>query len=248
VKKVVKRYAGSALMTKPDLAESIIKAVASVLKDEGIPLTVKIRSGWDFDNINAVPFAQMAEAAGADAIVVHPRTRSQFFSGLSDWDIIRQVKNAVNVPVVGNGDLNVPEDIVRMYTETGCDSVMIGRGALGKPWLFQSIKDYLRKEHSFLLGLESMQGDSASNPIPDLKIDDTFKLQIMFEHIDRTIENENDYNALIPLRGHFAHYTKGFTNGAKARQIIFSTTDPKLIKKTLQDLFEHSQHCDHEIE
>jgi tRNA-dihydrouridine synthase B len=209
VKKVVKRYAGSALMLKPDLAEQIIKEVKLVLKDEGIPLTVKIRAGWDEQNINAVPFAQMAESAGADVIIVHPRTRSQLFTGKRDWDIIRQVKESVKVPVVGNGDINTKEDAEQMFNETKCDSVMLGRGALGKPWIFRELK------------------------APEYHISDQEKLQIMFEHIDKVLEHEKDPRALIPMRAHFAFYTKGFANGATARKIIFGSVDPEEIKRTL---------------
>jgi tRNA-dihydrouridine synthase len=241
VKKVVKRYAGSALMLKPDLAEMIIKEVCKVLNDVGIPLTVKIRAGWDFDNLNAVPFAQMAEAAGASVITVHPRTRSQFFTGLSNWDVIRQVKEAVSVPVVGNGDILTPEDALRMYAETKCDSIMIGRGALGKPWIFQVVKDYLN----------GIEGYGATTHLPHFSrleigttkggeitscIDNAFKLQIMMEHVDKTIEFEQDHNALVPLRGHMAYYTKGFTHGARARQVIFGSVDPEVIKNTLREL------------
>jgi len=221
VKKVVKRYAGSALMLKPELAEQIIKEVCNVLNQEGIPLTVKIRAGWDFDNINAVPFAQMAEAAGASVITVHPRTRSQFFTGKSNWDIIRQVKEAVSVPVVGNGDICSPDDVIAMYRQTNCDSVMIGRAALGRPWIFQEIKDAF---------------DHASSGKACFSNED--RLNIMLEHIDKVVEHEQDPKALAPMRAHFAHYTKGFTNGAMARKIIFNTIDPNVIKETLHKLVE----------
>ena len=215
VKKVVKRYAGSALMLKPELAEQIIKAVSSVLNDLGIPLTVKIRAGWDFDSINAVPFAQMAEASGAAAIIVHPRTRSQFFTGLSNWDIIKQVKEAVNVPVVGNGDINTTEDVVKMYEQTNCDSIMIGRGSLGKPWIFNKMKS---TNHQY------------SEP------EAQYVFSIICEHIDKVLEHYKDPRALIPMRAHFAYYTKGYENGSKARQRIFASTDAEEIKKIMEDL------------
>ncbi|MCL2064706.1 MAG: tRNA dihydrouridine synthase DusB [Candidatus Cloacimonetes bacterium] len=212
VKKVVKRYAGSALMMKPELSEEIIKEVCKVLNDVNIPLTVKIRAGWDFDSINAVPFAQMVESAGASAIIVHPRTRSQFFTGVSNWAIITQVKEAVQIPVIGNGDIHNKEEALRMYNETGCDSVMIGRGALGKPWVFEEIK-----------GRSSAEIENR-------------KLQIIHKHIDLVLEHYQDPRALIPMRAHFAYYTKGYINGSKARQIIFASIDPEEIKITMEKL------------
>lgn len=220
VKKVVKRYAGSALMLKPELASDIIKSVSEILDDLDIPLTVKIRAGWDENNINAISFAEMAEKSGAKAIAVHPRTRSQHFSGHSDWSIIKQVKQTVNIPVIGNGDINSPEDAVKMFEETGCDSIMLGRGALGKPWIFQEIRDYLDNE------------DKRINYMPNNK-----KLDLVLEHIDRVLLGADDNKALIPLRAHFAFYTKGFTHGAKAREIIFKSINPDEIKETLQNLF-----------
>ena len=225
VKKVVKRYAGSALMLKPDLAEQIIKEVSTVLNQENIPLTVKIRAGWDFDCINAVPFAQMAESAGAMAIAVHPRTRSQQFSGHSNWDIIRQVKEAVSIPVIGNGDIYAAEDALKMLKETNCDSVMLGRGALGKPWVFQEIKNYFAR-------IDNSLSEDLSPLLNDIE-----KMNVVMEHIDRVIEHSKDNNALIPMRAHFAFYTKGFVNGALARKIIFSSTNPDEIKEVIRKLF-----------
>jgi tRNA-dihydrouridine synthase B len=214
VKKVVKRYAGSALMLKPDLAEQIIREVVGVLSNEGIPLTVKFRAGWDFDCINAIPFAQMAEATGVSAVVVHPRTRSQFFTGKSNWDVIRQVKEAISIPVVGNGDILTHTDAIKMYETTKCDSIMIGRGALGKPWIFNELKD-----------------NNAES-----KMSNEEMLAIMIEHVDKVIEHNQDTSSLVPMRAHFAFYTKGFAGSAKARQIIFATTDPAEIKETLEKL------------
>ena len=222
VKKVVKRYAGSALMLKEDLAKEIISSLACVLDDLGIPLTVKIRSGWDEKSINAVEFAQMAEDAGAKLITVHPRTRKQHFSGHSDWSIIKQVKEKLSIPVIGNGDISSPEDAVQMLVETGCDGLMIGRGALGKPWIFQEIKDYL----------------SNNNDTKYIRhLDNKEKLNHVLEHIDRVLEGADNTKALIPMRAHFAFYTKGFTNGSKAREIIFKSINPEEIKETLQKLF-----------
>lgn len=222
VKKVVKRYAGSALMLKPDLACEIIKQVSSVLDNLNIPLTVKIRSGWDDDNINAIDFAQMAEQAGAKLLIIHPRTRKQHFSGHSNWDIIKQIKQVLSIPVIGNGDIYTPEDAIQMLNETKCDGIMIGRGALGKPWIFQEIKDYLSNNNN-------------SNCIKHL--DPNEKLKYILEHIDRVLHNTQDTKVLIPMRAHFAFYTKGFANGSKAREIIFKSINPDEIKNTLRDLF-----------
>jgi tRNA-dihydrouridine synthase B len=223
VKKVVKRYAGSAMMLRPDLAEANIRAVVKVLDDQGIPLTVKIRAGWDFDSINAVPFAQMCECAGASAITVHPRTRSQFFTGKSDWDITRQVKEAVSIPVIGNGDLVSVTDVDAMYTQTGCDSVMIGRGALGKPWFFSEIKGDFFDNTRYL---KSSTIEPLCTP-----------LDVVFRHIDRALSHAQDEKVMIPMRAHFSFYTKGYKNCSDARKKIFSTTDANAIKQIFQSLF-----------
>jgi len=215
VKKVVKRYAGASLMLKPELAEQIVREVCAVLNDENIPLTVKIRAGWDFDNINAVPFAQMLESAGASAIIVHPRTRGQFFTGTSNWEIIGLVKKAINIPVIGNGDISNIDDVQKMYLETGCDSVMIGRGALGNPWIFNEFK---------------------FNTISKQDISKADKLSIIKEHIDKVLEHFNDTKALIPMRAHFAYYTRGYCHGNKARQLIFASINPDEIKDTMERL------------
>ena len=141
VPKVAKTGAGAALLRDVCTATRVVEAV---VKAVSVPVTVKVRSGWDPQNLTAVPFARAAEQAGVAAIAVHARTASQGFSGKANWDMIRQVKQAVNIPIIGNGDVITPEDAARMFTETGCDAVMIGRGALGNPWVFQQIAHYLR--------------------------------------------------------------------------------------------------------
>jgi tRNA-dihydrouridine synthase B len=217
VKKVVKRTAGSALMTVPDTAAAITREVSKVCHDNNIPLTVKIRAGWDFDNLNGVEFAQLMEASGADLIAVHPRTRSQLFTGRSNWDIIRQVKEKVKVPVVGNGDIFSPEDALQMLDETGCDSLMMGRGAIGNPWLFTYIRSMLDN------GEYQMQSPKQ-------------KLPLILTHLDM-IYKSSDSKKMYQIRSHLAHYTKGLIGAGKARDIIFQSLDYELIKKTLEELF-----------
>lgn len=141
--KIVRNGEGSALMQEPELAMRIIESVVSAVT---VPVTVKIRKGWDKGSINAVEFAKMAEAAGACAIAVHGRTRSQLYSGIADWDIIAEVKRAVNIPVIANGDVFTPEDAVKILKRTGADLVMIGRGSLGNPWLFSGAEAAVRGE------------------------------------------------------------------------------------------------------
>lgn len=138
VKKVCSKGAGSALMKTPKIAASLI---AAARKATGKPLTVKIRAGWDDESINCVELAKIAEDSGADAVIVHPRTRMQMFGGHSDWSLISLVKNAVSIPVIGNGDIRCRDDALRMFDETGCDAVMVGRAAVGNPWIFRQILD-----------------------------------------------------------------------------------------------------------
>ena len=157
VKKVIKAGAGVILMKDPDLVARMIEAVKKAVK---IPVTVKIRSGWNRSSINAVEIAQIAEDCGADAITVHPRTADQGYSGHADWKIIANVKKAVKIPVIGNGDIRQPQDAVRMLAETACDAVMVGRGALGNPWIFKGISQALNGQAiDYLPTLKSKAGN-----------------------------------------------------------------------------------------
>jgi len=237
VKKVVKRFAGCALMTKPDLAEGIIRQMNHVLTSEGIPLTVKIRSGWDANTINAVEFAQMAQSAGASAIIVHPRTRSQGYSGHSDWDVIRQVKSAVTCPVVGNGDITTPTEATEMLQQTGCDSIMIGRAALGQPWIFSHCVGDGPVRPASIVGDGPVRPASivGDGPVRPASVEQ--KLALIYQHIDLVVAHNCGSHALVPMRAHFAFYTKGLAGGAAARQIINRSTDPNQIKHTIRELY-----------
>lgn len=198
VPKVAGNGAGSALMKNPKEAEEIIK---EAIKAANCPVTAKIRSGWDENSINAVEFAKMLEQAGVAAITVHPRTRTQYYSGNADWSIIKAVKEAVLCPVIGNGDIKNGADALRMYNETGCDLVMIGRGSYGRPWVFEQVREYLEN------------GNILSEPSRDVKID------TMIKHIDMMIEDKGEYVAMREGRRIAAFYLKGLPRAAEFRNL-----------------------------
>lgn len=195
--KVAMNGGGASLMKNPQLAGEIVKAVSSAVP---VPVTVKIRKGWDDNSANAVELAEILEKNGAAAITVHGRTRKQMYSGTVDYDIIKKVKQAVSVPVIGNGDITNEQSAAIMLEKTGCDAVMIGRGAFGNPWIFQQINAYL----------------SECRVIPPPSINE--KMAVMLRHISKMIEYKGEYTAMREARHHAAYYTKGLRGGAKFRK------------------------------
>ncbi len=197
--KVAMNGGGASLMKHPELAYEITKAVVGAVD---IPVTVKIRKGWDDEHINAVEMARLAEKAGASAITVHGRTRTQMYSGSVDYDIIKEVKDAVSIPVIGNGDITDEQSAAIMLEKTGCDAIMLGRGALGNPWVFSQINAYL--------------DECRVLPVPTV----TQKMAVMLRHIEKIIEYKGEYTAMREARHHAGYYTKGMRGGAALRKEI----------------------------
>lgn len=197
--KIAMNGGGASLMKNPLLAGEIIKAVSKAVD---IPVTVKIRKGWDDENITAVELAKIAEKNGAAAITVHGRTRMQMYSGKVDYNIIAKVKKAVDIPVIANGDIVDEQSAAIMFEKTNCDAIMIGRGALGNPWIFRRINAYLNE----------------CRVLPDVSINE--KMVVMLKHIQKIIEYKGEYTAMREARHHAAYYTKGIRGGAALRKEI----------------------------
>lgn len=197
--KIAMNGGGASLMKNPLLAGEIIKAVSKAVD---IPVTVKIRKGWDDENITAVELAKIAEKNGAAAITVHGRTRMQMYSGKVDYDIIAKVKKAVDIPVIANGDIVDEQSAAIMFEKTNCNAIMIGRGALGNPWIFRRINAYLNE----------------CRVLPDVSINE--KMVVMLKHIQKIIEYKGEYTAMREARHHAAYYTKGIRGGAALRKEI----------------------------
>ena len=188
-------------MKEPKLVEQIVRETVRAVRK---PVTIKIRKGFDDNHVNAVEIAKIAEASGAAAVAVHGRTREQYYSGKADWDIIRRVKEAVRIPVIGNGDVDSPKQAKRLFEETGCDGIMIGRGARGNPWLFGEILTYLET--------------GETRPRPSLQE----VRQMMLRHARMQIEYKGDYTGIREMRKHISWYTAGYPHSARLRAQINS--------------------------
>ena len=214
VPKIVNNGEGSALMKNPKLAGEIIRETVKAIDK---PVTVKIRKGFDDEHINAVEMAKIAEDAGAAAVAVHGRTREQFYSGKADWDIIRQVKEAVSIPVIGNGDLLTAEDVIAMEEQTGCDGFMIARGAQGNPWIFRQILHYFETgEHLAKPTLEEVT-------------------QMILRHARMMLEFKGEYIGIREIRKHAAWYTAGYPNSARLRVAINNVESFEALEELLMN-------------
>ncbi|HBG4727297.1 TPA: tRNA dihydrouridine synthase DusB [Clostridioides difficile] len=217
--KVVKNGDGSALMKNPKLAEEVLRAV---VKNSKKPVTLKIRKGWDDNSVNAVEIAKIAEDCGISALAIHGRTREQFYSGKADWDIIAEIKKNLSIPVIGNGDVFTIEDSINMLDKTGCDAIMIGRGAQGNPWIFKRINHYMNTREIL--------------PEPTLNE----KISTAIKHLKLAVEEHGEYVAVREMRKHIAWYLKGLRNSAKLRDEINKIEDYQEVVSKLEYYMEDS--------
>lgn len=217
-KVALRSQAGSALLKDPD---KVYEIVSSVVNAVNVPVTVKIRSGWDANSINAVEIAKVCEMAGASAIAVHPRTRSQGYNGISDWKIIKKVKENVKIPVIGNGDILSAQDAKNMIDETGCDAIMIGRGTLGNPYLIKQIVTYLET------------GEILKEQTP------TEKMETCLKHFNYLLKIKPEKVAVLEMRTHGAWYLKGLPNGVSIKKKLYEIKTKDEFINTIKEYMEN---------
>ena len=216
--KIVKNGEGSCLMKTPELVGRIVK---SLVESQSKPVTIKFRKGFDDDHVNAVEIAKIAEANGASAVAVHGRTREQYYSGKADWDIIKQVKEAVNIPVIGNGDVFTPQDAKNLLEHTGCDAIMVGRGAQGNPWIFKRILHYLET------------GELLPEPTAEEKVEKALR------HSQMLIDYKGEYIGVREMRKHMAWYMKGLPGAAELRGKLNHAENMEQLEVLLRGYLEH---------
>ena len=214
--KVVKNGDGSKLLLDIEKAEKVIK---SVVKNSNKPVTLKLRKGWDLNNIVAVNFAQMAENAGVSAITIHGRTRTEMYSGKADLDIIKKVKESVKIPVIGNGDVVDEESALKMFEYTGVDGIMIGRGTFGNPWIFEKIKNFLE----------------TGEKLPEVSKEE--KLRVIKKHIELELQEKEEITAIREMRKHIAWYTKNMPNSSEFRNEINKIEDKDALIEKVKEFF-----------
>lgn len=216
VKKVIKTGAGAALMRSLEKVAPILKAVREATS---LPLTIKIRSGWNQREVTALDIARIAEDSGVDAIVLHPRSAEQGFRGSADWNLIKTLKEKIRIPVIGSGDVRCPEDAVRMFEVTNCDGVMVGRGALGNPWIFRDIVSYLTKGTFFSPPLLSERE------------------KIIQYHMGMELEYAGEHHGLRNFRKHLLWYTKGLKGGNVFRKVVGNADNNDIMLKLIHEFF-----------
>lgn len=214
VTKVIKKDAGCALMLDPVRAEKIVFSVVNAVK---VPVTVKMRKGWDEENVTCIELAERLEKAGASAVIIHGRTKEQYYKGRADWNIIRETVNSVGIPVIGNGDVFSGEDAVNMSEKTDCSGIMIGRGALGNPWIFEEVSRYLN------------EGNKPCPPTPAKRVDMAFK------HLELLAKHKGDELALKQIRKHISWYLKGLKKVSQIREETCKARNLKEVETLLNN-------------